>query len=460
MKSLFAPSLIKGSLFAILLIYPLLWFALLVNHFIVESRDLANHIPQYLDEDIVILEQFSKPEDVQAFMRNAVLRYRCYTHRPTDNPPHFVEVWDQYGQRIYHDPNKVYPESLLAANLPTPNPLTVGNVNYETARRDGKHWSLRVARPILTLPIVIQRDAFNKSLNLALLFVLPMIMLLIGLAVFQGFRPLSVLVKHLSTREALDCAPLALDVRYRELKPTIAALDALLLRLRTKIRREKNFVQDAAHALQTPMARISAQVATLSNAITSDEKQAALQQIDHALARASRLIHQLLELARIDDSLAHNNQTHDVAKLVQIDLAYLVDIAFIRDIDIALQMPETLIYCLEKNAFQLILHNLVSNAIRFGHEGGLIEVELCSENGHLLLSVADDGPGIPSVDQQRMFERFWRGGEDDAPGSGLGLAIVHQATKRLGASVALESGIGGKGCRFLVRIPPSASSKN
>jgi len=84
-----------------------------------------------------------------------------------------------------------------------------------------------------------------------------------------------------------------------------------------------------------------------------------------------------------------------------------------------------------------------------------VAVALSRELGVLRLSMADNDPGIPQAQAQRslVFERFYRGGDHDAPGSGLGLAIVTQAVTRLRGTVSLRDGLHGRGCTFVVEIP-------
>jgi signal transduction histidine kinase len=131
----------------------------------------------------------------------------------------------------------------------------------------------------------------------------------------------------------------------------------------------------------------------------------------------------------------------------------MVTAARARQIALALEAPQVLLHSLEHNSFQLIFHNLLDNAIRYGRGGGLVEIELSQQGDSLLLSVADDGPGIHPEQREQVFERFYRGAGDDSFGTGLGLAIVRQAATRLNASVEITDGLQGRGCRFLVRIP-------
>jgi two-component system sensor histidine kinase QseC len=108
---------------------------------------------------------------------------------------------------------------------------------------------------------------------------------------------------------------------------------------------------------------------------------------------------------------------------------------------------------IDANSLQSIFQNLLSNAIRYGQRGGNVVVELAIEHSMLVLTVADDGPGIPIYERELVFERFYRVAGTDVSGSGLGLAIVLQAVTRLAGSVRLESGLGGAGCKFTIQIP-------
>jgi two-component system response regulator QseB len=108
-------------------------------------------------------------------------------------------------------------------------------------------------------------------------------------------------------------------------------------------------------------------------------------------------------------------------------------------------------------ALQSVLGNLIDNAIKYGRDGGRIVVTLIAQAGELVLTVSDDGPGIPPERREQVFDRFVRGGQDDIKGTGLGLAIVQQGTRRLRGGVRLVAGIDGQGVGFEVRWPAQGS---
>jgi signal transduction histidine kinase len=240
---------------------------------------------------------------------------------------------------------------------------------------------------------------------------------------------------------------------YAELKPVVTTFNELLNKLRGKVQRERDFVQDAAHELRTPMAVISAQAHVLARAASEAERLQAEGALESAIARASHLARQLLALASLDESRSAPMQRMDLAHLLQTMLAQAMPLARQRCIELSLDAPESLSLESDMAALQSIVMNLIDNGVRYGREGGQLAVTLQNSPDHITLIVADDGPGIPETERTHIFERFVRGSGQDIPGSGLGLAIVKQAVQRLRGSVQIDTGLDGRGVAFVVRIP-------
>ncbi|MGL6041870.1 MAG: sensor histidine kinase, partial [Deefgea sp.] len=127
--------------------------------------------------------------------------------------------------------------------------------------------------------------------------------------------------------------------------------------------------------------------------------------------------------------------------------------AIARQIELSFDAPDTLFNVVDANAVQSIVQNILNNAILYVGEGDQIEVELRQVGEQMILTVADDGPGIAEADRERIFERFYRGVGHDVAGTGLGLAIVAQAVARLNGTIQLSTGLHGRGCRFTVEVP-------
>ncbi len=162
---------------------------------------------------------------------------------------------------------------------------------------------------------------------------------------------------------------------------------------------------------------------------------------------------QLLDLAHIDNAVPAEEEVQDLAQLLRKELAGVAPAAMARNIELSLEAPDTLPHALDTHAFQSVVQNLVSNALRYVHEGGAVVVELSAPAGALLLSVTDNGPGIAEAERALVFERFYRVAGSDTVGTGLGLAIVARAVERLHGTIRLDVGQAGQGCRFTVALP-------
>ena len=97
--------------------------------------------------------------------------------------------------------------------------------------------------------------------------------------------------------------------------------------------------------------------------------------------------------------------------------------------------------------------NLIDNAIRYGHEGGVVRLRMANDGESVTVEVEDDGPGMDAASLEHIFDRFWRGDSArSTPGTGIGLAIVRSVVNMHGGQIRVESAV-GKGTRFTVRLP-------
>lgn len=328
---------------------------------------------------------------------------------------------------------------------------TENGKDYNVYKVSDGRWTLVYATATWDLRMVV--NAIGRQMSLYMLLQFSIVLLPIWFALSRGLRPLYKLSAEIGAKDENDLRPIDIDATYEELTPLSGALDSLLLQLRGKIEREHAFVQDAAHELRTPLAVISAQAHVLALAATPQERAEAERRMDHAIARASHLVQQLLMLAHVGSERPLVREQVDLAHLVRQELAVAAPAAMRRGIELALDAPDRLPAEMEREAFQSILHNLLDNAVRYVQQGGAVVVELLRQDGNCLLAVTDNGPGIALGERDRVFERFYRVAGNDAPGSGLGLAIVRQAAERLGGKVSLSAGVEGRGCIFSVRLP-------
>ncbi|HYY76074.1 MAG TPA: ATP-binding protein [Gaiellaceae bacterium] len=218
-------------------------------------------------------------------------------------------------------------------------------------------------------------------------------------------------------------------------------------------RAEREFVTNAAHELRTPLAAITSAVEVLQAGAKElpEDRDRFLESIERQSARLGRLTHTLLTLARA--------QTQDGApRLEPLELRPVLDeiAATLKPkpgVEVVVECPPGLLVLAERALVEQALLNLAVNAAKHTEQG---RIELAAErlaNGSAAVEVRDSGPGIAPADQERVWERFYRGRGRDADGFGLGLAIVRQAIRVVGGNVELESAPGkGTVVRVTLRL--------
>lgn len=291
------------------------------------------------------------------------------------------------------------------------------------------------------------------SIVAPLLVGFPLLLLPVLIVMKCGLKPLRELASKLEQRRPDDLQPVHVDDLLAELQPVVNEVNGTLGKLDALLKREREFLADAAHELRTPLAVISAQVEDVLQAASPAARAEAERSLRAGLARSNRLVSQLLALARFEAG-ADKGQPADVANVVREVLALYAQEAREKSIQLAYRGPDYLPVGCADHTLESALGNLVGNAIRYGREGG--QVVVCVEAQPSLafvLSVCDDGPGIPPEDRPRMFDRFWRGSQGGASGSGLGLAIVAAAVRQHNALIRVSEGIGGQGLCVIVNIP-------
>lgn len=357
------------------------------------------------------------------------------------------------GRRVYASaPLQQQP---LTAQASPVTRVEVAGRRYQVVQARAAHWHLQLFEPLVDDVTALQWLLENAIGSIVIAF--PVVLLPVWLAVRRALLPLRQMVAAVSQREAGDFSPLPLKLHLAELKPLGQTLDELLRRSRDAVARERGIVQDAAHELRTPLAVIAAQAHVLAGAPDGQARQAALQRLEQAIARASHLVHQVLTLARVEGSVARLPQRVDVVATLRQALVDVDPQARTRGVELALEAPEQLWAWLDPVALHSILDNLLNNALQHAQGASRVQVTLLVQGPNLHLTVRDDGAGIDERDREQLFERFHRGRGATARGSGLGLSIVRQAARQLGGEVDLQTGLDDRGAGFEVRLPWQAA---
>jgi two-component system, OmpR family, sensor histidine kinase QseC len=358
------------------------------------------------------------------------------------------ELLAQDGQRVYAT-SQLDSTVLVGISGQLSEQQLVGQT-YRIYQGDTTQWRLRIAEPKRNDADILSIN--SRALLPYLLLAFPIVLLAVWLSVRHGLRPLQHLAQRISERKDDELNPINFEAKHQELKPLVHSLNTMLTQLRQKVARERAFVQDAAHEIRTPMAVITAQAHVMAHTQSAEERQIAQHHLDQAIARASHLAQQLLDLAALDDAKRPPPRTLDIAQWLRQLLAQAAPGAMARRVELSLEAPDSLMHTIEVSALESVVQNLLGNAVRYVQEGGSVVVTLRSEKGGLSLNVQDDGPGIAPDERARVFERFYRGTGHEVTGSGLGLAIVQQAVLRLGGNVRIGPGLAGRGVGFIVQL--------
>ncbi len=348
---------------------------------------------------------------------------------------------------------------LHSANAPQSR-LSPREEGFSTARIDGRSWRVFSAWDARHrfLVQVGERDEARReigagiaaSLLLPLAAALPLLGLFVWLTVRRALAPLARLGREVGARRAGDFAALSAQDAPSEVAPLVESLNALFERLDRLLETERRFTADAAHELRTPLAALKTQAQVARGASDDAMRVRALEGVVAGCDRATRLVDQLLTLARLEPAEAGRPaEPCDLAALARRVVAELAPAALARRIDIELAAPESAPVQGHGDLLEVLLRNLVDNAVRYSPEGTTIKVEL----GAAGLSVTDEGPGVAAADRAKLGRRFYRILGSGQSGSGLGLSIVRRIAEIHGARLAFGEGPGGRGLRVSVEFP-------
>ena len=272
-------------------------------------------------------------------------------------------------------------------------------------------------------------------------FALPLLALLIFFGIGRGLQPLQRLAHSVASRKPGHLGKVSTDDAPSEIEPVVTALNHLFERVESSMESERRFTADAAHELRTPLAALKMQAQVALRSQDEAERNRALAQVVNGVERSTRLVEQLLTLARIDPEAAQQNFTrvalHPVAEEI---LATLEPAAREKAITLDLQCEGNPAISGQSESIAIALRNLTDNAIRYTPQGGTVAITIEEKKGKVQLSIADSGPGIPEAERENIFNRFYRLAGQEIEGSGLGLSIVqrivelHRAEIRLHAS--------------------------
>ncbi len=289
---------------------------------------------------------------------------------------------------------------------------------------------------------------YNLRATLWIAFPLLLIVLFLAtsFAASKGISPVKKLIQAASGINEVNInTRLPLPENKDEIHQLATTINDLLHRVESGLQREKQFTADASHEIRTPLTAIRGTLEVLLRkhrepAQYEDKINRVIREVD----RVNAMLDQLLQLARLESGQVMVNRTPVALDAFFLALAekwqpYLQE----KNMVMRSQIPSGTILNIDVALLNIILDNLLGNAIKYGHTGGHVDCVWQPENA--TLTIRDDGPGISTAHLPRLFDRFYRA--DDArsaavPGAGLGLSMVKKLTDLLGIQLSVSSAVG------------------
>jgi two-component system OmpR family sensor kinase/two-component system sensor histidine kinase QseC len=280
----------------------------------------------------------------------------------------------------------------------------------------------------------------------------------------RSLRAVRSIATQLTNRNPLDVTRLEVENPPQEMLPVLLSIDALFERIGQAISVERRFTSFAAHELRTPLAGLRAHAQLAVSASNAEESRDALAAVIEGVDRASHLLTQLLDIARIEGMPKDGDfafREFDVAAVCAGALRDIGPLAAKKGVSVTCDFRVERFQA-QLLGVSLIVRNLVANAVLYSPVGGSVRISTAREDGLAVLIVDDSGPGIAAEDRERAFERFNRLGRRDVQGVGLGLSIVLMAVELHRAKITLlDSPLGGLRCRILfsaAKVAPEGRS--
>ena len=360
--------------------------------------------------------------------------------------------------RLLHDPgvesaSNQHGPPLFSNQLPDGfQTVLVGAQSWRTfVVTDADGVRIAVAQQAAVRDSLAVRSAVRSLISFALLA--SVLVFLVPFLIRRLLEPLRKLAVETRQRRSDDLRQLDSGGVPDEIQPFVAEINRLLGRIDRSMQAQRRFVADAAHELRSPLTAMSLQAERLMAADMSGEARQRLLALTDGLKRNRVMLDQLLALARSQQSAPDAETRVSLQQTIRLVIEDLYPLAEEREIDLGVVGGDDAAIGIHPLELQMLIKNLVDNAIRYSPRGGRVDV-LVAPDAHVVDLIVDDtGPGIPGAERERVFDPFYRIlGNGRGSGSGLGLAIVRAVADKSGATVTLMPAPAGQGLRVVVRF--------
>ncbi len=360
-----------------------------------------------------------------------------------------VQVWTADGLQLFRSARTELPQwaELGFADVPA------DGTTYRVFSMQSREQIIQVAQDMAQRREIAEGLALRAAAPIAILA--PLLMLVVWWVISASLEPVSRVQRQLAQREADELGEVSEAGLPDEIQPLVHELNMLFGRVRRAFDAQHSFVGDAAHELRSPLAALKLQVQGLQRAGSDAARDVAVARLNAGIDRATRLIEQLLVLARYEASVATRTkpQALDLPDIVRTAIAEAAPAARAHGIDLGMGRADDAQISGHADALHILLRNLLDNAIKYTPPGGKVDVEVVRIGDRVVLSVDDSGPGIFESERERVLDRFYRVAGTETTGSGLGLAIVKTIAELHGATLRLDRSAALGGLRVEVSLP-------
>lgn len=273
------------------------------------------------------------------------------------------------------------------------------------------------------------------------------------LAVAWALRPLAWLRNDVQARSPEDLTPISAKRIPADVQPLVEAINFHIERNREQTEARQRFVDDASHQLRTPLATLTTQVGFALRETNPVAQREAMMAIKVQLEETVRQTNQMLALARAESAGLEPELVDATALAERLTREWWTE-ASAHGLDLGFDSDtESLQVMVQPALLKEALSNLLHNAIRYTPRGGEVTVRVTREGPKGLITVVDNGPGLPKGELKHAGERFFRGSNATQPGTGLGLAIARSILQRHGGELRVGNGLDGRGLAVTIVLP-------
>ena len=427
---------------------------------------MAYSLDAFLQDDIRIVSTGTKVDDkvqhyttsIQAFPYDDQ-SYLEDLHRSIDNIQ-FV-VHNAKGQMIVRSANAPKTSAEIPSGFSS---VRIHNEKWRTFKlTTSGQKTITIFHPHHAR-LYIEEHANTKAIIIILLTI-PPLGLFLWIIISRSLVSIRETTNEIKQRAHNNLNPIPTQNIPLEIQPLILEINSLFDRLHSNFIRESRFAADAAHELKTPLAALKTHVQVAQSLAETSDIRPYLEKIITSVNRASHTIDQLLMLSRtMPDVYMREHELVNLNTAVTMTLAELTPAALKKDITLSLtnQLKKNAVVFGHEVALQTLMSNLVDNAIRYSYPHTSIHVLLSQVKNDYVISVTDQGPGIPEELRARVFERFYRIIGSQQTGTGLGLNIVHQIIGLHQGSIKLQTPPSGIGLcvRVCLPCPPAEHTRS